>query len=141
MNDFHVSTQLTALIETCDAAECGFIGCASNANRMDLQLMMTQRASAWRRWAGELRSLPDSNANVLHSTLLVDAAQQVYSDMSLLAECERIEQAAVRRYRDVLEQDLPPVVRAVIQRQVDSIQRSRAHMRSLRAGTDQRAAA
>jgi hypothetical protein len=136
MQELDVSSQLKLLIETCDAAEGAFVSCASNANRMDLQLMMTQRAAAWRLWAAELRSLPDSPASVLHSTPLVDAGLQVYSDMNLLAECERVEEAAVRRYRDVLEQDLPPVARAVIQRHVDSIQRSRANMRSLRAGTE-----
>ena len=137
MVDSEVSSHLKQLIETCDDAEGGFRSCAGHVDRMDLQVMMTQRAATWRRWACELRALPDSDASPLQASTLVDAALTVYSDMSLLAECERMEEAAVRRYRDVLEQDLPRVARAVLQRQLESIQRSRAHMRRVRAGTEQ----
>jgi uncharacterized protein (TIGR02284 family) len=136
MPDSDVGSQLRALIETCENVECCFRHCASNADRMDFQLMMTQRAATWRRWAGELRSLPDSNASVFRSSMLEDAALTLYSDMTLLAQCERTEEAAMRRYRDAIEQDLPRIVRAVLHRQLEDIQRSRANMRRLRAGTE-----
>jgi uncharacterized protein (TIGR02284 family) len=143
MAESTVSGLLKALIATCEDAECGFRACASNADRMDLQLMMTQRAATWRRWAGELRALPDSDARPdsgLQRSMLVDAALAGHGDMTLLARCERIEEAAVRRYRDTLEQDLPRVVCAVVQRQVECIQRSRACMRQLRASREHAAA-
>ena len=79
-------------------------------------------------------------ASGLQRSILVDAALTGHSDMTLLAGCERIEEVAVRRYRDTLEQDLPRVVCAVVQRQVECIQRSRACMHHLRAGSEHAAA-
>jgi uncharacterized protein (TIGR02284 family) len=54
------------------------------------------------------------------------------SELSILEECERGEDAAVARYRKALKQRLPPAVRQLLQAQAQAAQRNHDQIRDLR---------
>lgn len=54
------------------------------------------------------------------------------SDLDILEECERGEDAALARYRKALEQPLPDAVHALVQRQLDGVQRHHDQIKTLR---------
>lgn len=54
------------------------------------------------------------------------------SDLAMLEECERGEDAALGRYRKALQQDLPPEVRALVQRQMEGAQRNHDQIKQMR---------
>ena len=137
VSDADVTDCLNELIEHCRYSGDALRRFACHADLMALQLLMSQRATAWRRCEIELRALhiDGPNAPDCHSRReWVDAQTSLSgcSDSALLAECERCEDLALRRYRDALEQDLPRVLRAVAQRHADGILSNRARMRHLR---------
>ncbi len=138
VHESEITDCVTALIDICENAEGDFLAWAGNADRMDLQLMMTRRAATWHRWAAELKALClDSTVACVAQRSAGDAKAllTVDSDLALLTHCERGEETALKHYRDALDQEVPRVVRAVLQRHVDGIWHSRAHLRSLRAVT------
>jgi uncharacterized protein (TIGR02284 family) len=140
VNHFDADACLAALIDTCDEAAAVQVRCAGGAERMDLQLLLTQRAAAWRRWAGELRALRNSGGTPRVSPPhrgSADAASPNDGDQALLEACERLESIALQRYRDALDEEVPRVVRAVLLRHVEGIRNSRAQMRWLHVGAAQ----
>lgn len=62
----------------------------------------------------------------------VKGAVGANSQLSMLEECERGEDAAVARYRKALKQNLPPEVRSFVERQAQGAQRNHDHLRDLR---------
>lgn len=137
VNESELDDVVRTLIDTCEVTACGIRRCAGNADHMALQLIMTQRAGTWHRWAGELQtlcSIPAVPRATQRSEVAAVMMLSVDSDLALLSECERGEQRALQQYRNALEFDVPRVARAVLQRHVDGIQASRAQMRSLHAG-------
>ncbi len=137
MNESELDGMVRTLIDTCEDTACGLRRCAGNADDMNLQLIMTQRAATWHRWAGELQTLctgPDVPRAPQRSDMAATAMLSVDSDLALLSQCERGEQIALQHYREALDLELPRVARAVLQRHVDGIHASRAQMRSLHVG-------
>jgi uncharacterized protein (TIGR02284 family) len=133
---------LNMLIDTCRDSERGFRSCAAQAHAMSLQLLLTLRADSLRRAAAELKALlGDHRSDPSRGQPLPargwwaeKATLTGYSDVALLAECERGEDVGLRRCRYVLDQDvLPRVARAVVRRHCDDSARHRAHIRTLRA--------
>lgn len=128
------------LIETCEDGEYGFRSCAGLADRVDLQVLFTQRAQDCRRSADELRALggespqdaPAQSGGSHRGWVAVKGLLSGYSDLALLAECERGEEMTMQRYRSALEQDLPIVLRMVALRHRECAQRNRVHLRRLR---------
>lgn len=53
-------------------------------------------------------------------------------DGAVLAECARVEDAAVKSYQDALKQDLSPEVRDIVERQLGGVLENRDRVRSLR---------
>jgi uncharacterized protein (TIGR02284 family) len=144
MIDTELIDCLTMLIDTYRDSEQGFRSCATQAHAMGLQLLLTLRADALRRATAELKVLvgidrndPSPGRGHVSPSLgwWADKATLAgYSDVALLAECERGEDIGLRRCRYVLDQDLlPRVARAVVRRHCDDTARHRAHIRSLRA--------
>jgi uncharacterized protein (TIGR02284 family) len=142
--DTELTDGLTLLIDTCHDSEQGFRSCAAQAHAMSLQLLLTLRADALRRAAAELKALlghghgdanPSRRPTAPARGWWADKATLAgYSDVALLAECERGEDIGLRRCRYVLDQDvLPRIARAVVQRHCDDSTRHRAHIRNLRA--------
>jgi uncharacterized protein (TIGR02284 family) len=130
---------LDALIRACRDGERDCTRHAAQAQSMRLQWQLTQRAQCLRKAGAELQALRVRYAGAAlpqhgaADSLPRDTDGDVASDEALLVECERAEDAALQRYRSVLDEDLPIVVRAVAQRHCDATQSQRAQLRSLRA--------
>lgn len=55
-----------------------------------------------------------------------------YTDLAMLDECERAEDAALARYRNALKEDLPSDIRAVVERQAQGAQRNHDQIKAMR---------
>jgi uncharacterized protein (TIGR02284 family) len=62
----------------------------------------------------------------------VKGAVGAHSELSMLEECERGEDAAVARYRKAPKQNLPADVRSLVERQAQGAQRNHDQIRALR---------
>ena len=134
---------LNDLIENCKDGEYGFRSTAEHARTESLKQVFLTRADDCQRAAAELQTLvaqlggkQADGGTVLGAAhrgwVAVKGALAGYSDLRMLEEAERGEDAAVARYRDALDQELPADVRAVVQRQYEGAQRNHAQIRELR---------
>lgn len=134
---------LNDLIENCKDGEFGFRSTAEHAHSADLQRLFLSRAEECRQAASELQALVlqlggnaqerGSMAGAAHrGWVAVKGTLAGYSDVRMLEEAERGEDVALERYRDALEQDLPPEVRVVVERQYEGAKRNHAQVRALR---------
>ena len=131
------------LIENCKDGEYGFRRCGERVERSDLKQVMNQRADDCQRAASELQTLvsqlggtPETTGTALGAMhrgwVSVRDAVSGDSDLAVLEECERGEDAALERYRSALEQALPPHVRSIVERQYEGVKRNHQQVRSLR---------
>ena len=134
---------LQDLAECCKDGEYGFRACAEQAKRADLKSTFLQRADDCRNAAQELneqiRSLGGSieehgsAAGALHrGWVAVKATLSVYDDKAVLEECERGEDNAKARYAKALKQPLPAAIKAVVERQMQGVQRNHDQVKMLR---------
>lgn len=137
-----VST-LNDLIKTSKDGEYGFQSCAGNAERPDLKALFESRARECREAAAELHALvvgeggePEDRGSIAGAVhrgwVAARTAMTRRDDLAVLEECERGEDTAMDNYRKALEEDLPPTVRTVVQRQYEGVKRNHATVRSLR---------
>ncbi len=128
---------VTALADHCEDTARSMTDCAVRADHMALQFLLTRRAAAWHRWAGELAALRSGAARGGSATPTSNpsAVDDDAGDAALLAACEQRESRALRLYRDALDEDLPRILRAVLLRHVEGLHDSRAQMRRLEAET------
>jgi uncharacterized protein (TIGR02284 family) len=145
MSDYReVIDVLNDLIETCKDGEYGFAKCAERVNTAALRDLMSKRSIGCRSAARELQALviqhggePAERGTVLAAlhrgwVSAVDVLS-ANADHSVLAECERGEDAALTRYRRALAVDgLPLAVREVIERQYAGVQANHDRIRQLR---------
>jgi len=134
---------LNDLLENARDGELGFREAAEHTQTPSLSALFGRRAETCRRAAAELQEQiarlggkPDAGGSV------TGAAHRVWvhirglfggaSDEIMLTECERGEDAAVARYRKALEQNLPPDLHAMVQRQFEGAQRNHDMIKSLR---------
>jgi uncharacterized protein (TIGR02284 family) len=148
MENRQIVSTLNDLIQTCKDGEEGFRDCADDASNPQLKTLFSDRAQSCASAMRELQDLvrsyggkPETGSSLsgaLHRRW-VDIKSAVFGkdDETVLVECERGEDIAVRSYREALEQDLPPAVRTVIERQYqgarqnhDQIKRMRDQMHS-----------
>lgn len=131
------------LIENCKDGEYGFMRCAERVERGELKQVMNQRADDCKRAAGELQALvsqlggtPETSGTALGAVhrgwVSVRDAVSGDSDLAVLQECERGEDAALERYRSALEEPLPPHVRSIVERQYEGVKRNHQQIRTLR---------
>lgn len=131
------------LIENCKDGEYGFKRCGERVERSDLKQVMNQRADDCQRAASELQTLvsqlggtPETTGTALGAMhrgwVSVRDAVSGDSDLAVLEECERGEDAALERYRSALEEALPPHVRSLVERQYEGVKRNHQQIRSLR---------
>lgn len=134
---------LNELIETSKDGEQGFRTSAEHAKSSALRQLLSARADGCRMAALELQRIVAEQggkaeeggtaAGALHrGWVAVRSALSGYTDVAILEECERGEDAAMDRYRNALRLDLPPDVRAVVERQYDGVKRNHASIRMLR---------
>ena len=143
MDDSEVIGVLNDLIETCKDGEYGFAKCAERVNTASLRELMLKRSAGCRSAARELQSLviklggePAERGSVLGALhrgwVSMADMLSANADHSVLAECERGEDVAKAVYRKALDQDLPPAVRVVVERQYEGAVRNHDQVRNLR---------
>jgi uncharacterized protein (TIGR02284 family) len=141
--DDEVVDVLNDVIENARDGEAGFRTCAEEVESPQLKELFTARATERRESAAQLAQLVNSlggkpaeggtASGALHRGWVnIKGAVGANSELSILEECERGEDAAVARYRKALRQRLPAGVRQVVQAQAQAAQRSHDEIRDLR---------
>ncbi len=143
-NDDIIST-LNDLIETSKDGEKGFKVCAEDASGRHPQIkaMLAERGRECALAASELQELvrnqggdPETSSSVsgaLHRAWTnIRTAITGKDDETVLNECERGEDVAVKAYRKALEKDLPTHVRLVVERQYQGVLRNHELIKALR---------
>ncbi len=134
---------LNDLIENSHDGEYGFKACAENTNNPDLKSLFQRRSETCAKAANELRALvvglggkPEEGgtaSGALHrGWVSVKGTLAGHSDVAMLDECERGEDAALARYRKALKQNLPANVRSVITQQQAGAQRNHDEIKARR---------
>ncbi|SFU23958.1 PA2169 family four-helix-bundle protein [Paraburkholderia aspalathi] len=139
----NIVSLLNDLIETSKDGEKGFLKAAEDAHDGQLKTLFLSRAEDCARGARELQDVvqglggkPEmhgSMSGALHRGWLdVKSAVTDRSDHEILAECEKGEDVAKKRYHNALEEDLPSDVRSVVERQYQGVLQNHDRVRDLR---------
>jgi uncharacterized protein (TIGR02284 family) len=143
MDNDDVIDTLSDLLETCRDGEYGFRECGEHAKAQDIKTLMLRHADECRSGAKELEGLirqlgaePDDGGSItgaLHrGWVSARGTLTGYSDERMLDECERGEDVALARYRKAMKEVLPAPIRAVVERQVQGVQRNHDQIKALR---------
>lgn len=139
----HVVDVLNELIETCKDGEHGFSACAKQAESTELKSLFATRAADCEHAAAELQTqvIQCGGKPVAHGTaagalhrgwVAVRSSVSRYDDKAVLDECKRGEDVALDRYREALEEPLPPDVRGLVERHLQGVQRNHDQINALR---------
>lgn len=134
---------LDDLLKTCRDGQKGFEAAAEHTRTASLAQLLRERAQRCAQGAEELVGViarlggevndRGSATGALHrGWVSARGSVGALSDLDMLEECERGEDAALGRYRKALEQPLPHDVRAIVQRQMEGAQRHHDEIRQLR---------
>jgi uncharacterized protein (TIGR02284 family) len=134
---------LNDLIENSHDGEYGFRTCAEEVESSHLKQVFSERAVNCGMAANELAQLVrqyggtpadgGTASGAMHRGWVhVKGTVGANSEVSILDECERGEDAALARYRKALKQSLPADVRAVVERQAQGAQRNHDQIKALR---------
>lgn len=134
---------LNDLIETCKDGEEGFRTCADDLNDSELRVTFNQRAEGCAEASRELEQLvrtmggvPETSASLsgtLHRRWIDIKSLVTGKDrISILNECERGEDVALKSYRRALDKDLSADVRALIEKQFAGVQKNHDRVKQLR---------
>lgn len=140
-NDYH--SWLNNLIETCKDGETGFREAADGVQNAALRTVFNEYARQRAQFAAELQNLvtrlggspatSGSAAGALHRGWMnLKSALTGKDDHAILEEAERGEDAAVKNYQNVLAEDLPTDIRAVVEEQYRQILQAHGRIRGLR---------
>lgn len=141
-NDDVIST-LNDLLESCRDGEYGFSTSAEHAKSPDLKSLLSRHSQECRTAGQELQALirqlggeadeGGSMTGALHrGWVSVRGVLSGHTDEAMLEECERGEDAAVASYRKALKEDLPPAIRAVVEKQAQGTQKNHDEIKALR---------
>lgn len=131
---------LNDFLESMRDAEFGFQTCADEVAAANLQQLFYHRAEQCHQAADELVQLiwrfggtPGEGGVVKHRGWIpIGGTMGADSDLSMLEECERREDAALARYSQALMQSLPHEVQSFVERQVQAARRNHDRVRALR---------
>ena len=134
---------LNTLIETSRDGDNGFTACADDAKDASLRAYFTICATRCREavqtldrivnhYGGSPEQAGSISAPVNRAWLNLRAAMSSNSDLAVLEECERAEDAAIKTYQRALEQELPAHVRPVVKAQFDGAQENHDRVRAMR---------
>ncbi len=143
MKDTKTIKTLNTLIETCKDGEYGFKASADHAVDPQIKQLFETRAQDCRRAAAELQTLvmqcggkPEdsgtASGTVHRGWVAVKGTLAGYTDLAMLEETERGEDAALARYRDALKEELPPDIRHIVEAQYQGVKRNHDQIRTLR---------
>ncbi|MDA7417518.1 PA2169 family four-helix-bundle protein [Xenophilus arseniciresistens] len=134
---------LNDLIENSRDGEYGFRTLAERVEGTRLKQLFTDRSvqcaqaaqelSQWVRAQGGTPADGGTASGALHrGWVKVKGAMGADSEVSMLEEAERGEDAALARYRKALKEDLPADVRALVERQAQGAQQNHDQIKLLR---------
>ena len=143
MDTKDVISTLNDLIETSKDGEAGFKACADDAQSVNLKNTFSARAQECGKAATELQALvlqlggdPEDSTSIsgdMHRRWVdIKSAITGKDDQAVLNECERGEDVAKKSYKTALDKDLPPDIRAVVQRQYEGVLRNHDEVKALR---------
>jgi uncharacterized protein (TIGR02284 family) len=133
---------LNDLISTCLDSEEGFAKAAKGCHGDNLRNRFTGIQRQRREFASELqqevRKLGSEPAGQGHESGIqhrgwreLESSIRPKDDMTFLAECEMGEENTLRHYETALTRDLPPPIRAMVDRQRLAVQEALLELRSL----------
>ena len=142
MKDTRTINTLNNLIETCKDGEYGFKASADHAVDPQIKSLFMTRAEDCRRAAAELQTIvmqqggkPEDSGTATGAAhrgwVAVKGTLAGYTDLAMLEETERGEDAALARYRSALKDDLPADIRSVVEAQMQGVQRNHDQIRAL----------
>ena len=134
---------LNDLIETSKDGEKGFTKCANDLQTTGLKSVMVKRSQDCAAATAELQQLvlslggePENDTSLggdLHRRWVgLKELVTGQDDTAILNECERGEDVAKKSYSDALDKDLPPNIRAVVQKQYQGVLRNHDQVKVLR---------
>ena len=133
---------LNDLIATTEDGKKGFTEAAQDATKPDLKQLFKQRAAECNDAATELQSIvlsiggkPETSGTVAgaaHRGWVKVKAAVADSNVAVLEEVERGEDHAKAVFAKALKSELPPSIRAVVQRQQEGTIRNHDRIRDLR---------
>ena len=134
---------LNDLIETSHDGEYGFRELADRAEAPELKQTFQRRADEIKSSVTELQQAvvahggkPEDSgtaAGALHrGWVAVRSTLTTSTDLSLLEEAERGEDSALAQYRKAAKLDLPAPVRALVEQQLQGVQRNNDQIKALR---------
>lgn len=143
MSNDDVIACLNSLVETSKDGEYGFRTSAEQARDPQIKQLFRQQADQCHDAAVELQALvrdhggkaedSGTTAGAVHrGWVTVKSKLSGNSDLTILEDVERGEDKAVADYRAVLDQELPPGVRSVVERQFQGVKRNHDQVRRLR---------
>ena len=140
-NEEVIST-LNNLIETSRDGQNGFQTAAEGVKNPDLKSLFYAYSQERARFVGELQDEvrrlggdPETSGSVaatLHRGWIdIKSAVTGGDEGSIISECERGEDSALKNYDAALEVDLPANIRSIIERQYVQVKDAHDHVRSL----------
>lgn len=134
---------LNDLIENCRDGEYGFRACAEHVKADDIRALFNRRAEDCATAATQLEAhvvrlggKPDSGGTATGAAhrgwVAVRGALSSYTDLAMLEECERGEDAALSRYSKALDKPLEPAVRALVEEQRMGTKANHDQIRAMR---------
>ena len=137
-----VISTLNDLIETCKDGENGFLTCAEDIERIELKDLFQKAARHCAEAARELQTevqrlggTPERSGSFAGSAhrrwVDIRSAITGKDEAQVLAECERGEDVAKESYQKALSKDLPPEIRAIVERQYQGVLQHHDAVRSL----------
>jgi uncharacterized protein (TIGR02284 family) len=138
-----VLESLDDLLKTCRDGEKGFKEAAEHTRTTSLATLLRDRAQTCARGAedliaaigrlgGEANDRGSATGALHRGWVSARGSVGALSDLDMLEECERGEDAALARYRKVLAQALPADVRTLVQQQMEGAQRNHDEIKRLR---------
>jgi uncharacterized protein (TIGR02284 family) len=133
MTNDNVISALNNLIETCKDGQEGFKDAAEGVQNSELKTLFYDLSQQRSKFSGELqqevRSLggdPEDSGSVsgsLHRGWInIKSAVTGQDETAILNECERGEDAAVKAYKEAMDNDLPANVSETVTRQYEDVQ-------------------
>ena len=134
---------LNNLIETCRDGEFGFRASAEQAHSESLRSTLLARSQdchtagdQLRAWVAQLGGNAEDGGSALGSLhrgwVAVKAALSTYDDLAVLEDCERGEDAALKRYRQALEHEMPEPIRLLVEHQYEGAKHNHLQIRTMR---------
>lgn len=141
INDEIISC-LNDLIETCKDGQQGFLEAAEAVGDSDLRNLFNVYSQQRAQFAGELQNevlrqggdhakTGHVSAKLHRGWMNLKAAITSKSEASIIAECERGEDAAVANYEEALKKHLPSNLEALVASQFREVQQAHKRIREL----------